>query len=358
MTLRIVGKLYSGRSALAEDAVAVCSNSGYISFESTVGESVKFSDVRISERVGDIPRTMTFPDGVMFETSDNDQVDRWLDQCGGRTSWRHRLERSASFAGVALVVTALVVLISAKWGIPAFSDYIADRLPPEVDAVIAAGALEALDEGVFEPSKLPETDQDGIRERFQQLVPANAKTNFQIFFRSGGFIGANAFALPDGSVVVTDELVVISTHPDELGSILLHEIGHVVHRHSLRQVIRHSWLAVLGLLIIGDVSSAGTLVLALPSVLVQSAYSREFESEADDYALERMRDIGLDPIHFATFMERIERCAFEEEETLPECVRAHAEDEAQAGTKTGGWLKYLSTHPANAERIARFKTSQ
>lgn len=358
MTLRIVGKLYSGRSALAEDAVAVCTSSGYISFESTVRESVKLSDVRISERLGEIPRTMTFPDGVMFETSDNDQVDRWLDQCGGRTSWRHRLERNASFAGVALVVTALVVVVSAKWGIPAFSDYVAGHLPPEVDTVIAAGALEALDEGIFEPSTLPEADQNGIRERFQRLVPVNAKANFQIFFRSGGLIGANAFALPDGSVVVTDELIAISTHADELGSVLLHEIGHVVHRHSLRQVIRHSWLAVLGLLIIGDVSSAGTLVLALPSVLVQSAYSREFESEADDYALERMRDIGLDPVHFANFMERIERCAFHGEDSLPECVGSDTNDEAAANIRNDGWLKYLSTHPANAERIARFKNSE
>lgn len=355
MTLRIVGKLYSGRSALAEDAVAICTNSGHISCESSERESVLLSDVRISERVGAIPRTMMFPDGVMFETSDNDLVDQWLGQCGQRTSWRHRLERNSTIAGIALVVTALVVLISVKWGIPAFSDYVVELLPPEVDTAIAAGALEALDDGIFEPSKLPEADQNDVRERFQRLVPTDANINFQIFFRRGGLIGANAFALPDGSVVVTDELIALSTHPDELGSVLLHEIGHVVNRHSLRQVIRHSWLAMLGLLIIGDVSSAGSLVLALPSVLVQSAYSRDFESEADDYALIKMRDIGLEPFHFANFMERIERCALYDKETLPECVRSDDKDGTDANTEHGGWLKYLSTHPANADRIARFK---
>ena len=298
---------------------------------------------------------MTFPDGVMFETSDNDRVDQWLSRCGARTSWRHRLERNSSFAGIALVVAALVVVVSAKWGIPAFSDYVTELLPAEVDTMIATGALEALDDGIFAPSKLAEAEQNAIRERFKRLVPPNAKTNFQIYFRSGGFIGANAFALPDGSVVVTDQLIALSTHQDELGSVLLHEIGHVIHRHSLRQMIRHSWLAVLGLLIIGDVSSVGSLVLALPSVLVQSAYSREFESEADDYALERMHDIGLNPLHFANFMERIERCAFQQEDKLPECVRGDAKDETNAKTDGGGWLKYLSTHPANAQRIARFK---
>ena len=103
------------------------------------------NDVRFSERLGSIPRTLTFPDGAMFETSDNGRVDQWLMQCGQRSSRRHRLERNSSIVGIALAVIALVVFVSVRWGIPAFSDYIAERLPPEVDAAIATGALEALE---------------------------------------------------------------------------------------------------------------------------------------------------------------------------------------------------------------------
>lgn len=357
MTLRIAGRLYRGRTAIAEDATAICTDTGLISFESIDCDPVLLGEVHISERVGTIPRTITFPNGEMFEAPDNDQIDAWLVRCGRRTSWRHKLERSSSIVGIAFVVIALVVVVAARWGIPAFSDYIARHLPAGVDVAIASGALEALDDGIFKPTKLPEAKQNTIRDQFRRLVPPNATADFQIAFRGGGWVGANAFALPDGTVVVTDELIALSTHPDELGSVLLHEIGHVVHRHSLRQVIRHSWLAMLGLLIIGDVSSAGTLVLALPSVLVRSAYSREFESEADDYTLARMGDIGLDPVHFADFMGRIERCAFHDEKTLPECVLADGQGIDDSTSSKGGWLKYLSTHPANAERTARFRNA-
>ncbi len=356
MTLRIAGQYYSGRTALAEDTIALCTEAGLLSFESVAREPVKLNDIRFSERLGSIPRTLTLPDGAMFETSDNDRIDQWLAQSGKRASWKHRLERNSTIIGISVVVIALVVFVSVRWGIPAFSDYIAERLPPEVDAAIATGALDALDDAVFEPTQLAEAEQETIREQFQRLLPPEHRTNFQIAFRGGGWIGANAFALPDGTVVVTDEMVALSRHPDELGSVLLHEIGHVVHRHSLRQVIRHSWLAMLSLLIIGDVSSAGTLVLALPSVLVQSAYSREFETEADDYALGKMHDIGLDSFHFADLMERIERCALRDKEALPECLDQAPKPGDAPKSSAGGWLKYLSTHPTNSDRNARFRT--
>ncbi len=358
MTLRVAGQYYSGRTALAEDTVALCTEAGQLSFESLAREPVPLNDIRFSERLGSIPRTLTLPDGAMFETSDNDRIDQWLTQCGQRASWRHWLERNSTAVGLALVVIALVVFVSVRWGIPAFSDYLAERFPPEVDAAIATGALEALDDGVFEPTQLSEAEQDTIRKQFRRLIPPEYGTDFQIVFRGGGWIGANAFALPDGTVVVTDEMIAMSGHADELGSVLLHEIGHVVHRHSLRQVIRHSWLAMLSLLIIGDVSSAGTLVLALPGVLVQSAYSREFETEADDYALVRMRDTGIDASHFADLMERIERCGLREAAALPECLnRAAKQGDAPKGSD-GGWLKYLSTHPTNRDRNARFRAPQ
>jgi Zn-dependent protease with chaperone function len=46
---------------------------------------------------------------------------------------------------------------------------------------------------------------------------------------------ANAFALPNGRVVVTDELVeLLKNDSDALRAVLLHEIGHVQHHHSIR----------------------------------------------------------------------------------------------------------------------------
>ncbi len=53
-------------------------------------------------------------------------------------------------------------------------------------------------------------------------------------FRASPIIGANAFALPGGIVIVTDQLMQLAEHDDEILAVLAHEIGHVKHRHVLR----------------------------------------------------------------------------------------------------------------------------
>jgi hypothetical protein len=358
MTIRLNGHLYDGVSARSTPTQAVCEESGSLELENVDFGPITIADITISKRLATVPRTFLFPNGQMFECDDNDSIDRWMIQCGYQTGWQHRLERNRSFAAAGLVVLALVLFASVRWGIPQLSDTIASRLPMEIDATIANGALEALDETVFEISDLSDVEQQSIRNNFNKLASYSNAANFNLVFRGGGLIGPNAFALPDGTIVVTDELVALLQHEDELGSVLLHEMGHVVNRHSLRQVIRHSWLAMLSLLILGDVSSAGTLVLALPSILVQSAYSREFETEADDYALARMRDNGLDPVHFANFLERIERCAGFDGNSIVECGASETGDRGNSTQEQGGWLRYLSTHPTNDTRGSRFREWQ
>ena len=111
-------------------------------------------------------------------------------------------------------------------------------------------------------------------------------------------------------IVVTDELVNLAEHDDEIMSVLLHEIGHVKYRHSLRTIINHAGLTALVLTITGDVNSARALVLALPNVLHETSYSRDLEWEADTYSLEYMQNNGMSTEHFANFMERMEDYSF------------------------------------------------
>jgi Zn-dependent protease with chaperone function len=356
MTVRIRGKLYDGHTAAAgQDVEALGSASGQLTLVGQAFGALDVSEIHISERLAAIPRTLSLPSGHVFESSDNDTIDHWLQQCGQSASWRFRLESNWSFALIALAIVSIVVFASARWGIPLASDMIAERMPAEVDSMIARGALDALDEAVFEETALSDALQSAHQTLFKNLEPSDGEATFKIEFRGGGWIGANAFALPDGTVVVTDELIALSKSDDEISSVILHEMGHVIHRHSLRQVIRHSWLTLLSLLIVGDVSSAGALVLALPSVLVQSAYSREFETEADDYALMRMQELDIKPINFANLMQRMERCALPEDEELQECREAKPNASLSDPGKRRDWLQYLSTHPATLDRLTRFK---
>jgi predicted Zn-dependent protease len=144
----------------------------------------------------------------------------------------------------------------------------------------------------------------------------------------------NAFALPGGTIVVTDEMVAAVGSDDELLAVLAHEIGHVRGRHAMRLVLRSSGLAVLLTALAGDAVGVTFLAVALPTMLLQSGYSRQFEAEADDYAFAHMKRHGVSPQAFADVMRRLEK---ETGGTL--------DDDAM--------MRYLGTHPATAERIRR-----
>jgi hypothetical protein len=64
--------------------------------------------------------------------------------------------------------------------------------------------------------------------------------------------------------------------PNASERISSHEIGHEEHRHVLRSVLQSSAVVLIGAHFTGDVSSASTLVVAVPTFLLDSHYSRDF----------------------------------------------------------------------------------
>ena len=364
----IKGKLYDGMHAGSRDIRVTLGADGYLSAELDGFAPVSIQQVTVSVRIGNTPRNLTLPSGAMVETTENERLDQWLAGQGLKTSWAHRLENNMRFAVGALVTVAVIFVGFAIWGIPWLSTRVAYALPPEVNNYIGQGTLETLDKRVFKTTTLEADRRQRLEQQFDKLLPEDSEAiHYRLEFRSGGFIGANAFALPDGTVVVTDELVKLAQNDEEILSILLHEVGHVVHRHSLRQVISHSSLLVLTTVITGDVNSAGSLVLAMPNVLIDSSYSREFETEADTYALEHMGEHGIPTSRFADFMERLERCGMllakakdkqkgeAEPEEIPDC---EAVEQATEEPAYYSWTNYISTHPPSADRIARFRQAR
>jgi len=352
MSIRLVGFCYTGENAEKLQSGAICSNDGTMQLESGLAPATQINDLVISNPIGGIARTISFPNGAMFETKDHEKLNSWLQSQTKSESWIQLLESNWRFVFLALLVTGLAVFAGARWGIPAASNYIAYKLPPEVSTYIGAGTLETLDERLFNDTTLTVDRRTTISSRFERAIRnTNSDFQYRLLFRGGGAIGPNAFALPDGTVVITDELIALAKNDDEIMSVLFHEIGHVEHRHSLRMVISHSGLAILSLAILGDVNSAGALVLALPSLLVESSYSRDLESEADNYALKAMQQDGLEPVHFANLMLRLERCGYlaTEDINAENCDEHKSNDDQEKSL-----FHYLSSHPATDERIQKF----
>jgi beta-barrel assembly-enhancing protease len=140
----------------------------------------------------------------------------------------------------------------------------------------------------------------------------------------------NAFALPGGPVFITEGLYRRFTTDGQLAGVLGHEIGHVLSRHSNKQMARQGLfqgiagaIGVLG----GDMSSAqmGQMVGAVLS----TRYGRDAELESDRWGVRIMAMADYDPRSMVDVMKIL--------------------DEASGGG--GGQPEFLSTHPKPENRV-------
>jgi Zn-dependent protease with chaperone function len=82
-------------------------------------------------------------------------------------------------------------------------------------------------------------------------------------FRAGAIIGPNAIAFPGGIIVKTDEMVESAAEMEEVLARLAHEIGHVEHRHTMRNVLQNSAIGVVVATITSDAASLNAAVAIL-----------------------------------------------------------------------------------------------
>ena len=345
--ISVKGKWFDSQTSAQVEAVCLFYDNGSIRVEQLADKAplleLKEFGVTVSPRLADTPRRLYFPAGEKFETEENDTVDRLLKRFK-RQSWLatvYRLETRKRYILIAFVLLLLFIWGSVKYGIPQAAKLIAHRLPPSILNVAGRQTLDLLDRAVFTPSELDEQTQDRLIKHFAPVVQNHPSYELKIRFRKGNRVGPNAFALPDGSIIFTDEMVLLAGHDNELLAVLSHEIGHIVHRHALRSIIQDSFLGFALLAITGDITGSSELFLGLPVLLTELAYSREFEREADRYALTYLKSNGISPLHFVRLMRRIEQKT------------------AGKSTKVEGkWSHYLSTHPVNKERFRQFEEQQ
>jgi Zn-dependent protease with chaperone function len=158
-------------------------------------------------------------------------------------------------------------------------------------------------------------------------------------------MGANAFALPGGKIVMTDGIVKAAAEkglPDDaLVGVLAHEIGHVVHRHTTRMVVEQGVLNMGLGLALGDVSG---IVSTGASVLTGLAYSRSHEREADCYAIALMRHTALPTAPMGKLLLAIARD--EEEEEEKKSKKPKAQEKGSAATTPGQGADTAASAPA------------
>jgi Zn-dependent protease with chaperone function len=306
------------------------------------GDGIDFScalaEVRSSSRVGNTRRHLYFADGSQCETEDNDAIDALFSGVRAEAPGRllHLWESRLGYVLFALVLTCVLLWAGTQYGIPALAKQIAFRMPASTEKMLGREALEGLDKLLLAPTRLPPERQAALNALFSGLTSAvEGAGDDRLEFRAGNKIGANAFALPSGIIVITDELVNLAKDDGELVAVFAHEIGHLRQRHSLRRLLQNSATAILVIAVTGDVGSVASLSAALPTLLVESKYSRDFESEADDFAIDLLQRRGIPTESFAVILLRMEQQAASAGR-IPEYLSSHPGTQVRAERARGG----------------------
>jgi len=140
----------------------------------------------------------------------------------------------------------------------------------------------------------------------------------------------NAFATPGGRIYVYTGLLLAADNEAEVAGVLGHEMGHVVARHSARQLVATYGLDAVAKMAMGEnAGDVARVTSALAGKGALLAYGRDMELEADEYGARYADAAGLDPRGLIDFFQKLQ---------------------AKAGAQPG-FMVWLSTHPANQERI-------
>ncbi len=318
-----------------------------------LGERLRLpiAEVQWPERTRHGARVAHLRSGGSLQALDAGAWDAWLRRAGvdesavvsAQQSWRSTL-----------VATLLLLALAAagfQWGVPWLTRGVLAALPAAADQAVGDAVLSSLDGVLLLPSSVPAARQQALRETLARAMAhdpspvvhtlrfhtspktskaADAKTR----------LGANAFALPGGTVVVTDEMLeLLQGRDDVLIGVLGHELGHVRRRHGMRLLIQASLIGAASSIAWGDFS---TVLATAPALLGQSAYSRDFEREADTDAIVFLRSNGLSPAVMVELFERLGQS------------RAPKGTEPPAPGKGFDLGIALASHPADAERVQRF----
>lgn len=327
------GAYFDGRHAVRHDVrVSIDSGAVVISGDG-VSRREPLADVEITDPLGSAPRLVRFGDGAFCSIEDRERFAAMLAPHGFASARVTQWEGSVRWIAISAAAFLLVLVAGYYVAVPALAGTAAALVPRSVVEAISRESLSALDRAVFEETRLPRARQQRILSRFNalQFPPESTPDAYDVVFRHSEGLGPNALALPSGTIVVTDDLVALTAHDDEIVAVLAHEAGHVERRHGLRQLIQNSTVALAMTWLLGDIS---ILAATAPTVLLQARYSRDLEREADRHAAQVLDTNGIPRDRFVQILERLENAARQ-----------------RGASADPSLLDYLSSHPVTRERI-------
>ncbi len=141
----------------------------------------------------------------------------------------------------------------------------------------------------------------------------------------------NAFTLPGGILVFYSDLIDQAKDSSQVAGVMAHEIGHVVHYHPVKGLVRQYGIELLVKLVSGGYSDLLSTLASGGNILLALRNGRAFERDADATGVRLLEALNVRADGIASFFEQM--------------MEKEPKDMAAAA---GIW----SSHPPTDERIA------
>jgi len=169
----------------------------------------------------------------------------------------------------------------------------------------------------------------------QSMASRTSRGNLDWHFSVVNSSEVNAFALPGGFIYVNRGAIEQADRLDELAGIMGHEIGHVVRRHSVKQIEEaekgDAGIVLLCTLTIACRTIGGRMAIRIGADAKSAHYSQRDEAEADSEGVVNTTRAGIDPEGLPSFFQKLL--------------------DTRASQPTA-FESFFSTHPTDQSRVA------
>jgi len=260
------------------------------------------------------------------------EIHAWRALSGRSATAIVRRGRGAEWALIAGLIGAGAILAAVVFvGVPRAARPLAAWTPPALEARFGAN-MEAQLKVAFRPCKGDPRGSAILSELGDRLSEGSAST-FDIRVQAVRAPFVNAFALPGGAILVTDDLIAQARTPDELAAVVAHEIAHVERRHAMQAAWRSMGAGLLLDAVVGGGTGAGQQAVLLAGGFADQRFSRDLETEADARAIQMLGAQDISTRGMADFFGRM----------------ANRKDDPRL-RRAAEWF---ATHPDTGERARR-----
>ena len=228
--MKFSARYFDGQRATAHE-VTVTLWEGEISFQfQDTHLGYKKNQYAIQTTLAEVTRIIELEDGGRLEVADPSGQFTHHTSTGYVAKIIYALENNFRYIALALTLTVVLIWSFISYGVPFIAEQVAHAIPISTEKAMGEQVLQAMDieEYVFQPSLLSVSRQEKIKSQLQNLC--QQQTNcppYQLLFRKSARLGANAFALPLGTFIFTNNLVHKARNDNRESTALAHQLATI-----------------------------------------------------------------------------------------------------------------------------------